>query len=168
MANVSESIAEFLGGRRIAVAGVSREPASAANAIFRHLRRGGREVIPLNPVAPELEGARCYPDVRAVPGEIDGLVFAAPPHAAPEVVRQCAERGVKRIWFHRAFGQGSVSPEAVRACESLGIHAIVGGCPLMYGGASDPFHGCMGWWLARTGGVREAGAQSPVAVNAAQ
>jgi hypothetical protein len=154
MSQVPESIADFLRGPRIAVAGVSRESASAANAIFRRLRDSGRDVIPLNPVAAELEGARCYPDVRAVPGEVDGLLFSAPPRAALEVVRQCGERGVKRIWFHRSFGEGSVSAEAVRECEALGIRAIVGGCPLMYCQPVDPFHGCMRWWLARTGGIR--------------
>ena len=153
MSRVPESIAEFLRGRRIAVAGVSRDGASAANAILRKLREGGREVIPLNPGAAELEGERCYADVRAVPGELDGVLFAAPPGVALEVVRQCGERGVKRIWFHRSFGEGSVSAEAVRECEALGIRAIVGGCPLMYCEPVDPFHGCMRWWLAATGKI---------------
>jgi uncharacterized protein len=153
MAKVPDSIAEFLAGKRIAVAGVSRESATAANAIYRKLREGGREVIPLNPGATELEGATCYPDVRAVPGQIDGLLFAAPPRVALEVVRQCAERGIKRIWFHRSFGEGSVSADAVRECEELGIRAIVGGCPMMYCEPVDPFHGCMRWWLTRTGKI---------------
>ena len=154
MPKVPESIAEFLRGRRIAVAGVSREGAQPANAIFRRLREGGREVIPLHPSAAELEGAQCYADVRAVPGELDGLLFAAPPSAALEVVRQCGERGVRRIWFHRSFGEGSVSEEAVRECERLGIRAIVGGCPMMYCEPVDGFHGCMRWWLSLRGRIR--------------
>lgn len=154
MAQVPEAIAEFLRGRRIAVAGVSRQATQPANAIFRRLRDGGREVIPLNPSASELEGAPCYPDIRSVPGELDGVLFAAPPVAAPEVVRQCAERGIKRIWFHRSFGEGSVSEEAVEACKRLGIHAIVGGCPMMYCQPVDPFHACMRWWLSLRGRIQ--------------
>jgi uncharacterized protein len=154
MAEVPEAIAQFLTGKRIAVAGVSRDSAQPANAIFRRLRDGGREVIPVNPGASELEGTTCYPDVRSVPGELDGVMFAAPPGAAPEVVRQCGERGIKRIWFHRSFGEGSVSEDAVRECERLGIHAIVGGCPMMYCQPVDGFHACMRWWLSLRGRIR--------------
>jgi hypothetical protein len=153
MAEVPEAIAEFLRGRRIAVAGVSRKGSQPANAIFRRLKAAGREVIPLHPSATELEGATCYPDLRAVPGDLDGVMFAAPPSVAPEVVRQCGERGIKRIWFHRSFGEGSVSQEAVRECERLGIHAIVGGCPMMYCEPVDGFHGCMRWWLSLRGRI---------------
>jgi len=155
MPQVPESIAEFLLGRRIAVAGVSREGTLPANAIFRRLKEdGSREVIPINPGAAEVEGARCYPDIRSVPGALDGLMFAAPPAAAAELVRQCGERGIQRIWFHRSIGQGSVSEEAVRECERLGIRAIVGGCPMMYCGSVDPFHACMRWWYTLRGRIR--------------
>jgi hypothetical protein len=41
MADSSDLVAEFLRGLRIAVAGVSRDPKSAANAIFRRLRASG-------------------------------------------------------------------------------------------------------------------------------
>jgi predicted CoA-binding protein len=44
-------IAEFLKGRRIAVASVSRKGDSAANAIFRKLRDARYEVFPVNPNA---------------------------------------------------------------------------------------------------------------------
>ena len=60
-----ESVATFLRGRRIAVAGVSRQPGQAANAVFRKLRTAGYEVFPINPHASEVEGARCYDAVGA-------------------------------------------------------------------------------------------------------
>jgi predicted CoA-binding protein len=144
-------VAEFLAGRRLAVAGVSRTPSAAANAIFRRLRETGHEVIALNPAASEVEGERCYPDLDAAPGPVDGVVIAVPPAAAVDVVRQCARRGVQRVWFHRSFGSGSVSPEALAECERSGIRAIPGGCPLMYAGSVDPVHRCMRWWLGRRG-----------------
>jgi len=149
-----EAIEQFLAGRRIAIAGVSRDGKAVGNVIFKRLAEGGREVIPLHPNAETLEGVRAYADVRTVPGELDGVMFAAPPRVAVEVVRQCAEKGVKRIWFHRSIGEGSVSEDAVRECERLGVMAIVGGCPFMYGAKVDPFHGCMRWWLAATGKIR--------------
>jgi predicted CoA-binding protein len=144
----SPSVDDFLGGRRIAVAGVSRTPAAhSGNAVYRGLRERGYEVFPVNPHTEEVEGARCYHTVRDVPGPLDGVVVATHPRDAIDVVRQCAERGVKRLWFHRSFGAGSVSEDALRECRALGIEAIVGGCPLMHAEPVDVVHRCARWWL---------------------
>ena len=148
--NVPELIAEFLRGKRIAVAGVSRESGQAANAVYRKLRDSGYETFPVNPNAAEVEGVRCYPSLTAIPGAIDGVIVATHPGVAVELVRQCGERGVPRVWFHRSFGEGSVSEAAIRECEARGIECIVGGCPLMYCEPVDFGHRCMRWWLRRT------------------
>jgi hypothetical protein len=153
MASLPEDVAEFLRGRRLAVAGVSRQPGQAANAVFRKLRAAGYEVFPVNPNAAEAEGVRCYPDLGAIPGTLDGLVIATHPRAAAGLVRQCAEHGVGRVWLHRSFGEGSVSEEAVQAAAAAGIRCIVGGCPLMYCEPIDLGHRCMHWWLRRSGRV---------------
>lgn len=59
MATIPESVAAFLRGRRIGVAGVSRQSGQAANAVFRKLKGAGYEVLAINPHAQEVEGARC-------------------------------------------------------------------------------------------------------------
>lgn len=153
MKHIPDSVAQFLSGKRFAVAGVSRRPDHAANAVFRKLRDAGYEVFALNPNATEVEGVRSYPDLAAVPGKIDGLVIATRPRQAADLVRQCAEQGVGRVWLHRSFGEGSVAEEAVREAAARGIACIAGGCPLMYIEPVDAFHGCMRWWLRRSGRV---------------
>jgi uncharacterized protein len=132
MVKVPEPVAAFLRGKHIAVAGVSREPGQAANAVYRKLRDSGYETFAINPNASEVEGARCYPDLDSVPQPIDGLVVVTHPNISIELVRRCGERGVRQIWFHRSFGEGSVSETAIRECQARGIQCIVGGCPLMY------------------------------------
>lgn len=151
MVNTPELVTEFLRGKRIAVAGVSRAGASAANPVFRKLRACGYEVLPVNPKTAHVEGVRCYPDLASIPGDLDGVVVATHPEASATVVRQAVERGVRRIWFHRSFGQGSVSKEAVQECARNGIPCIVGGCPLMYCQPVDFGHRCMRAWLAWRG-----------------
>lgn len=154
MPTVPGPVAEFLRGRRIAVAGVSRHPgAAAANAVYRKLKASGYEVIPVNPNATEVEGAACYPDLRSVPAPLDGLMFAAHPGVATQLVRECAELGVKHVWFHRSFGQGSVSDQAVSEARARGIHCVVGGCPLMYLEPVDAGHRCFRWLLGLWGRV---------------
>jgi len=142
-----QSVATFLHLRRIAVAGVSRSPQQAANAIFRKLKASGYDVAPINPNASELEGTRCYPDLAAVPGHLDGVVIATAPSVSLDIVRQCARLGIRHVWFHRSFGNGSVSDAAVRECSKYGIDCIVGGCPMMFCDPVDFGHKCMRRWL---------------------
>jgi len=147
MAHVGDLISDFLRGRRIAVVGVSRGTGSAANPVFRKLRDSGYEVFPVNPNASQVEGVTCFPNLGSVPGELDGIVIATHPGVSLAVVRQAVDRKVPRIWFHRSFGRGSVSDDAVRECATHGIPCIVGGCPLMYCEPVDMGHRCMRWWL---------------------
>lgn len=153
MARLPTPVANFLSGRRFAVAGVSRRPGQTANVVYRKLKASGYQVVPVNPYAQEAEGDTCYPDLLSIPGPVDGLMFAAHPRVAAQLVRQCAERGVQHVWFHRSFGQGSVSDEAVQECRAQGMNCIVGGCPLMYCDPVDVGHKCMRWWLGLSGRV---------------
>lgn len=154
MSTTSERITDFLHGKHIAVAGVSRRADSAANAVFRKLRSAGYEVVPVNPNAAEVEGVPCYASLDRIPGELDGVVIATHPNQSLEVVRQAVARKVPRVWFHRSFGQGSVADAAVRECETHGITCIVGGCSLMFCEPVDVGHRCMRWWLDRRGRIQ--------------
>ena len=147
------SIQSFLDGRRLAVAGVSRTANQPANVIFRRLVDSGYDVFAVNPKAAEVEGVECFASVLDVPGSVHGVVVATPPDAAVHVVRQCAEKGVRHVWMHRSFGEGSVSREAVDECERLGIGCIEGGCPMMFCEPVDVAHRCIRWWLQRRGRV---------------
>src|SRR5881409_2273330 len=147
MTRAAELITDFLRGRRIAVAGVSRGTGGAANLVFRKLRNSGYEVFPINPNASQVEGVRCFPNLESVPGTLDGVVVATHPDVSVDMVRQAVQRKVRRVWLHRSFGHGSVSDAAVKECASQGIQCIVGGCPLMYCEPVDLGHRCMRWWL---------------------
>ena len=153
MATMQEAVETFLAQRRIAVAGVSRSKNEAANVIYRKLRASGYEVFPVNPNAETVEGDECYPDLKSIPGGVDGAVIATHPAVTEEVVRECAELDVPRVWMHRSFGQGSVSEDAVDYCRERGIEVIAGGCPMMYCGRVDFAHKCMRWVLSVTGGL---------------
>jgi predicted CoA-binding protein len=59
MPAIPSAVADFLTGKRIVVAGVSRTGRAPANAIFRRLQQCGYEAIPVNPNATQLEGRSC-------------------------------------------------------------------------------------------------------------
>ncbi len=153
MVKIPENVGQFLASSRIAVAGVSRNSGQAANAVYRKLKGSGYTVFPVNPHASTVEGDACYADIASLPDVVDGVVIVTHPDAASDIVRQCATRGVPRVWFHRSFGAGSVSHHAVQECKERNINCIVGGCPLMFCSPVDVGHRCMRWWLQRSGRV---------------
>lgn len=147
MSTFDELAGDFLAQQRIAVAGMSRqEGGNTANYIYRALRDKGYQVFGLNPQADELEGDPCYPAVSAVPGGVDGVLIVTNPTITEQVVRDCAEVGVSRVWIHDGMLMhgSSVSEEAVAFCREHGIQVIAGGCPMMF---IEPFHKCMKWVL---------------------
>ena len=136
-----EAAEKFLQSKRIAVTGVSRTPKGhGGNVVYDRLKERGYDVVAVNPNATSVEGDPCYPDLSSVPGGVDAVVIATRPEHADATVRECAELGVTQVWMHRAFGAGSVSPEAVERGRSQGITVIDGGCPCMFGPTADRGH----------------------------
>jgi predicted CoA-binding protein len=112
-------------------------------------------VFPVNPKTDQVEGDSCYASLADVPGPIDGAVIATPPSTTAAVVEQCAELGIPRVWLHRSFGEGSVSPDAVELCHEKGISVIAGACPMMFFEGADVGHRCMRWLLGVMGKLPE-------------
>jgi uncharacterized protein len=148
------NVHDFLAQRRIAVAGVSRNNGHhpVGNLIYRRLKKTGHDVFPVNPNMQTFEGDPCYPDVRSIPGGVDGVVVTTRPEITQRIVRDCGEAGVRRVWMHQSMGSGSsVSKEAVEYCRQHDISVIAGACPMMYGDGVDFGHACMRWVLGFTG-----------------
>ena len=149
-------VEDFLAQKRIAIAGVSRDKSRhpVGNLIYQRLKKTGHEVFALNPHMQTFEGDRCYPDVRSSPGGVDGVVIITRPETTEQIVRECGDVGVRRVWMHQSIGKGSsVSAAAVEYCRRQGISVIAGACPMMYGEGVDFGHTCMRWMLSLTGGL---------------
>lgn len=146
MRRITEVAEEFLGSKRIAVTGVSRNPQGhGGNVVHQRLRDRGYEVFPVNPNAEDIAGEQCYHDLKSIPGGVDAVVIATRPEVAEATMRECAELGIRYVWMHRSFGPGSVSAAATEYGRRHGITVIDGGCPLMFSPASDPGHRVMRW-----------------------
>ncbi len=153
MMTLKEAVDDFLAQKRIAVAGVSRSGDVAANGIYRKLRDSGYEVFPTNPNAEMVEGDPCYPNLKSIPGGVDAVVVATHPDVSEQVVRECAEIGVSRVWLHRSFGEGSVSDSAIEVARENGVTIIPGWCPMMFVEPVDFGHKCIRWFKSLTGGL---------------
>jgi uncharacterized protein len=154
MTAVKQAALEFLTAKRIAVTGVSRHPQGhGSNAVFGRLKERGYDVVPVNPMATEIDGIACYPDLRSIPDGVEAVVIGTKPERAEATVRECVELGIPRVWMHRLGGGGSVSAEATAYGREHGVVVIDGGCPLMFGPTSDGFHRAVCGLAKLTGGV---------------
>jgi uncharacterized protein len=154
MQKIKAAASEFLANRRVAVTGVSRQPKNhGSNVVYQRLRERGYEVFAVNPNSDEVEGDRCYHDLRSIPGGVDAVVIATRPEIAEKTMRECADLGIRHVWMHRGPGAGSVSKAAADYGRERGIAVIDGGCPCMFGPTADRGHKAMRVVFSLTGNV---------------
>lgn len=166
MSGIESLIQDFLSQPCIAVAGVSSTRQTPANGIYRKLRETGHTVYAVNPNAKTVEGDPCYPNLASLPQSVGGVVIVTRPSTAAQIVRQCIECGIPRVWMHNPLGTShglwkklsssvtSVSDEAVALCHENNIAAIPGTCPMQFCEPVDPAHRCVRWLLRTTGGLK--------------
>ena len=151
---LEEKVNDFLAQTRIAVAGVSRNNSDhpVGNLIYQRLKTTGHDVFPVNPNMRTFEGESCYPDLKSIPGGVDAVVVVTRPETTEQIVRDCGDAGVTRVWMHRSMGGkgSSVSAEAVEYCHQHDISVIAGACPMMFGPGADLGHTCMRWVMKFT------------------
>jgi uncharacterized protein len=144
MPSIKQAAAEFLANQRVAVTGVSRTPKShGSNVVYQRLRDRGYEVFAVNPNANTVEGDPCYKDLKSIPGGVQAVVIGTRPELAEDTMAECADLGIKHVWMHRSFGEGSVSEAATNYGRAHGIAVIDGGCPCMFDPTADIGHKAM-------------------------
>lgn len=87
---------EFLEPGSLAVIGASSNPAKVGHAVLSNIieSKYPGDVFPVNPRGGEIRGLRCYSDVTKIPSTPDLAVIIVPAACVPDVVSQCAEKGV--------------------------------------------------------------------------
>ena len=132
--SVQDRIQSFLASGPFGVVGASTDRSKYGNKVLRCYQQHGKEVYPINPKAPEVEGLKAYPSLAALPVEVAAISIITPPPATEQVVREAAAAGVKHVWMQ----PGAESSEAIRTAEALGLNVIAGGpCLLVVLGYHD-------------------------------
>lgn len=110
--------------RRIAVVGLSPDPARASHDVASALQRRGYEIVPVNPMCDEVLGERAWPSLADVPGEVDLVdVFRRAEHL-PGIAREAAAIGAPALWNQL----GLVSDEARAIAEEAGLDYVEDRC----------------------------------------
>ena len=140
MAAIDILVHDFLAQKKIAVVGVSDHRETGCNLAYRKFKAAGYTVYAVNPHLTTYEGDLCYPDLKSLPETPDGVFILANPKVTDDIVQQCVDLGIQRVWMHCMMGTRpgamasatSVSPAAVQMCRDHGIVVIPGSCPNQY------------------------------------
>ena len=137
MNKLDSLVQDFLAQKKIAVVGVSDKRETGCNISYKKFKENGYQVYAVNPRISTYDGQPCYPDLKSVPEKVDAVFILANPKVTEQIIQQCVDLGVKRVWMHcmmgtkpgLAAGMTSVSQSAVEMCKANGIAVIPGACP---------------------------------------
>ena len=140
MPELKTLVQDFLAQKRIAIVGVSDKRDTGSNANYRKFKKAGYQVYAINPRIRTFDGDPCYPDLRSLPEKPDGVFILAKPAVTEQVVRECVDLGIRRVWMHCLMGtkpglaadMTSVSSAALELCRKNNIAVIPGSCPMQF------------------------------------
>jgi hypothetical protein len=111
--------------RTWAVVGCSPDPWRDSHMVARLLQDRGLRVIPVNPVAEEILGERCYASLRDVPEPVEVVDIFRRSDQAGVHVDEAIDIGAKAVWMQL----GVVDPGAAARAQDAGLAVVMDRCP---------------------------------------
>lgn len=133
--SVRSTIDEFLTSKKLAIAGVSRDPKKFGHILYCTLKKKGYQVYPVNPSADIIDGCVCYRNISDLPTEVKDLLVVTATKDTDMVIKAAIDRGIKNIWIQN----GSETYNAVKMAMDNHVNLVTGMCILMYAEPSG-FH----------------------------
>lgn len=112
------SLGAFFAPRSIAVIGASDDPTRIGGRPVDFCKAAGfaGPIYPVNPTRDTVQGLKAWPDIAAVPGEVDLAVLAIPAARAEATLEACGRKGVKAaVIFSAGFSEVGAEGEAAQA-----------------------------------------------------
>jgi predicted CoA-binding protein len=108
----------------IAVVGMSPKSQRPSNSVASYLIAQGYRVIPVNPEHNDILGLTCYPELRAIPGQVEIVdIFRQSSEVGP-IVDQAVDIGARAVWMQ----QGIINHEAAKRAVNDGLLAVMDRC----------------------------------------
>jgi predicted CoA-binding protein len=124
---IESLVEEFINERVWAVVGASTDPDKFGHRIFYDLRAAGYTVYGVNPPRGRDRGQKLYPALSDLPEKPAVVDIVVPPRVTEEIVRQCAQLGLKRVWMQ----PGSESEAAISLCQKHDMRVVHSVCPMI-------------------------------------
>ena len=108
----------------IAVVGLSADWYRPSYFAAKYMQEHGFRIIPVNPKYEEILGEKCYPNLKAIPEQVDIVdVFRKPDDCVP-IAQDAVAIGAKVLWLQL----GVVNEEAARVAEAGGLEVVMDRC----------------------------------------
>ncbi len=137
---VRQEIEAFWASPRLAVVGIPRDPKEFGQRLYADLRQWGYDAVPVSPHMTSLGDAPAYARVQDIQPGVDAALLLTSPTLNEQIVRDCAEAGVKRVWFYGVSDRSRENEAAIKYCEEHGISVVPGFCPYMFLPRAPFFH----------------------------
>ncbi len=130
------SIDAFLASRKLAIAGVSRDPKKFGYQVFKQMQEKGFEVYPVNPETDMIDGNPCFRSIGSLPLNVHSLLIVTGKKQTRGIVAEAIAKGIDNIWIQ----QMSDTPEAIELAGSRPLNLVTGECILMHTNPVTGFH----------------------------
>jgi predicted CoA-binding protein len=114
----------LLGGRTVAIVGLSPNPLRASYFVGYYLQRHGYHIVPVNPNEQEILGEICHPSLTAIPFPVDVVDVFRRPEAVPAVAEEAVRIGAKTLWLQFDV----ISPEGAAIAKAGGLDVVMDRC----------------------------------------
>ena len=120
-----QTLRRILGeNKTIAMVGLSANWYRPSFFAAKYLQEHGYRVIPVNPNYEEILSEKCYPDLAAIPENIDVVDLFQRAETTPEYARQAIQIGARCVWLQL----GIASQEARQISVDGGLDYVENRC----------------------------------------
>ncbi len=110
--------------RVVAVVGLSANEERDSFRVAKYLKEHGYKISPVNPMAQEVLGQKCFPDLNSVPEKVEIVdIFRRASDVSP-IVEQAIKIGAKAVWMQ----EGIVNEDAALLARQAGIQVVMDRC----------------------------------------
>jgi len=120
--------------KSIAVVGASPNLSSGKMPYYHHLQNSGYKggLYPVNPLYQEIEGAKVYPSLDAIPDDLDLVIVTVPLKIVLETFKAAVNNGVKFVHFYTSgfseLGNVKLEKELVELAQKSGTRIVGPNC----------------------------------------
>ena len=113
--------------KKIAVVGLSSNPARPSHDVAQVMQRNGYQIVPINPRETKVLGQQCYPDLTTATTETGPIALVnvfRESSAVPAIAEEAVAIGARFLWLQL----GVFSLKGIQIAEAGGITCIADRC----------------------------------------
>ena len=123
---MDEAERQLTQAKTIAVVGMSPRADRPSHYVAKYLMDCGYRIIPINPAAVEILGAKCYPNLQSVPERVDMVDIFRRSSEVPPIVDDALAIGARFIWMQ----DGVRHDESAAKARARGVSVVMDNCTM--------------------------------------